>query len=148
MPYAPEWETVNVDLGWMVNNGWQTSIPSTPVLDAATAFRFVVTNEMFDTSLWIEDLKCVEEVDGYTPVTIPEPQAITPVVAKSSYSVSVQGKNISVAGISKNTRYALGNMLGKIIASGTANGHLNMVAPRAGRYVLRIGNTTYPISIR
>lgn len=148
MPYAPEWETVNIDLGWMVSNSWQAGIPTTPVFDAATAFRFVVTNDMFDTSLWIEDLKCVEEVSGYTPVVIPGTESITPAVAKSSYSVLVQGKNISVTGISKNTRYALGNMLGQIIASGTANGQLNMVAPRVGRYVLRVGNMNRMINVK
>lgn len=148
MPYAPEWETVHVDLGWMVSNAWQTGIPTTPVLEAATAFRFNVTNDMFDTSLWIEDLKCIEEVSGYTPAVIPNPTAIAPAIAKTKLDVSVQGKSISVTGISKNSRYALNNMLGQVIAKGSASNQLNMVVPRAGRYVLRIGNATHTITIK
>lgn len=148
MPYAPEWETVNIDLGWMVSNGWQAGIPTTPVLDAATAFRFVVTNDMFDTSLWIEDLKCIDEVTGYTPMVIPEADALKPNLAKASFNVSVQGKSIMVSGISKSTRYALSNMLGQVIVNGTANGQFQLSAPRAGRYVLRIGNATHAVTIK
>ena len=150
MPYAPEWETVNIDLGWMLSNEWQAGIPATPVLEAATAFRFNVTNEMFDTSLWIEDLKCVESVEGYTPATIPAPDidAIKPFAASRSYKVNVQGRNISITGIAKDTRYAVGNMLGQVIASEHARGSLNMVVPGAGRYVLHIGGENRVITIK
>lgn len=150
MPYAPEWETVHVDLGWMTSNGWQTGIPTYPVLEAATAFRFVVTNDFFDTSLWIEDLKCEEEVSGYSPVEIDTTTALPTIASKASpVNVSVQGKNIAVSGIENGSLYMLSNMLGQVMASGRTNGSsLNLNVASSGKYILRIGSKQTAISIR
>lgn len=153
MPYAPEWETVNVDLAWATSNGWQKAVPTFPVLSAVTAFRFLVTNDFFDKSLWVKDLKCIDDVKGYTPATIPnyvpsEEDAIKPAFAMSSLSVSVNGKSIAINGIPANTKFSLSNMLGQVMMKGTASNSTVLMAPRAGRYVLRIGNATQPITIK
>ncbi len=150
MPYAPEWETVHIDLGWMTSNGWQKNIPTYPVLEAATAFRFVVTNDFFDTSLWIEDLKCEEEVSGYSPVEIDTTTALPKIASKASpLNVSVQGKNIAVSGIENGSLYMLSNMLGQVMASGRTNGSsLNLNVASSGKYILRIGSKQTAISIR
>ena len=60
----------------------------------------------------------------------------------------VQGKNISVTGIPQHSRYALLNMLGQAIATGSANGQLNLTIPQAGRYMLRIGAVGRVFSIK
>lgn len=152
MPLTMDWETVNIDMGWMTNNGWQSDIPGTPVLDLVRAIRFNVIDTAFSPSLWIKDVKCVGSVEGYTPVKIPDgTDAIgtRPVkTAKASYSVMVQGQNISVTGIPQHSRYALLNMLGQAIATGSANGQLNLTVPQAGRYVLRLGSSSKVISIK
>lgn len=151
MPYAPEWETVNVDLAWAMSNGWQKAVPTYPVLDAVTAFRFLVTNDFFDKSLWIKDIKCIDEVTGYTPATIPEynpEDAIKPTFAKASFGVKVTGKNITVSGIAAGSKYSLSNMLGQTLVKGVASNNVMLTAPRAGRYVLRIGNATQAITIK
>jgi len=150
MPYAPEWETVHVDLGWMTSNSWQTGIPTYPVLDAATAFRFVVTNDFFDTSLGIQDLKCEEEVTGYTPVEIDTTSAIPAKIAKvSPLNVSVQGKSIAVNGIANGSKYMLTNMLGQVMESGrTSSSSLMLNVANSGKYILRIGNKQTAISIK
>ncbi|SHK80689.1 glycoside hydrolase family 5 protein [Fibrobacter sp. UWEL] len=151
MPYAPEWETVNIDLGWAMSNGWQPAIPTYPVLEQVTAFRFLVTNDFFDKSLWVKDLKCVTEVTGYTFAAIPEynaDDAIKPSFAKANFGVNVNGKNIAVSGIAAGTKYSLSNMLGQTLVKGSANGSVMLTAPRAGRYVLRVGNETRAITIK
>ena len=150
MPYAPEWETVYVDLGWMMSNGWQAALPLTPVLSAATAFRFNVTNDFFDTSLWIDNIKCIESVEGYTPVKIPDnTNAVQTQIAKANYRINTNGLNIVATGIKNGTHYSLSNILGQTLRSGTANASsFKLSAPQAGRYILRIGNSVHPISIK
>ena len=119
-------------------------------MEAATAFRFVVTNDFFDTSLWIEDLKCEEEVSGYSPVEIDTTTALPKIASKASpLNVSVQGKNIAVSGIENGSLYMLSNMLGQVMASGRTNGSsLNLNVANSGKYILRIGSKQTAISIR
>ena len=139
-------------MGWMVNNGWQSDIPGTPVLDLVRAIRFNVIDTAFSPSLWIKDVKCVGSVEGYTPVEIPagtDAIGTRPAeTAKTNFGVMVQGKNISVTGIPQHSRYALLNMLGQAIATGSANGQLNLTIPQAGRYMLRIGAVGRVFSIK
>ena len=140
MPYAPEWETVHIDLGWMMSNGWQKGIPTNSVIDAATAFRFVVTNDMFDTSLWIENLKCIEDISGYTKL-----QKVNSI---HHLQVSIQGKNLSVHGIQNGSRFSITNMLGQVVKSGIANENFNVNLQNSGKYILKVGNSQMGILVK
>lgn len=176
MPLALDWETVRVDLGWALNNRWQAGVPERAVTELVRALRFNVTEVAFKNSLWIKDVKCIGSVEGYTPTVIPEettssssagsnlPNSSASNVSSSNsttalsnfvatdYRISLQGKSISVAGISKNTRYALTNTLGQVISWGiwseNTGATLKMTVPNAGLYVLRIGNMNRTISIK
>lgn len=150
MPYSPEWTTVNVDLGWMMSNGWQTTVPTYPVLSAASAFRFTMTNVIFDRSIWIDSLKCVENVTGYTPVVIPEYVSAIKTIANASnsHNIKIQGKNILVTNVKNGSSYTLMNMLGQKIISGIAGNSLSMNAPQAGKYILKIGMNIYSVNVK
>ncbi len=148
MPLTMNWETVRVDMGWMMSNNWQ-EIPTTAIPSLASALRFNVIDVSFSNSLWIKDVKCITSVEGYTPVQIPENTGIANTKSsKFNYNVMVQGKNIIVSGITKNTRYVLSNMLGQVIASGSVNKTLNILSPQAGHYVLRLGSQNFAITIK
>ena len=146
MPYSPEWTTVYVDWGWMMNNGWQQGLPSNKIMfDVTTALRFSVTNVAFDDYLWLDSLKCVESVDNYDLAGI----ARKPIIARRSNFVEVQGKNIFVSNVNVGTNYVLLNGLGQTVLAGRTTGpNLNIVVPRVGPYVLRVGRSIYPITVR
>ena len=76
---------------------------------------------------------------------------IAPVVP-SNYSVSMQGLDIFVTGIQKNTHYTLANPLGQIISWGVWNGStgasLKLKAPSAGRYILQVGSKSQSITVK
>ena len=80
-------------------------------------------------------------VDGIIPITL-----------NSNYSISLQGQDIFVTGIQKNTRYTLANPLGQIISWGVWNGStgasLKLKAPSAGRYILQVGSKNLSIMVK
>ncbi len=77
---------------------------------------------------------------------------ITPTVLSRNYSVSMQGLDIFVTGIQKNTRYTLANPLGQVISRGVWNGStgatLKLKAPSAGRYILQVGSKSQSITVK
>jgi endoglucanase len=57
--------------------------------------------------------------------------------------------NIIATGIKNGTHYSLSNILGQTLRSGTANASsIKLSAPQSGRYILRLGNSVHPISIK
>ena len=77
---------------------------------------------------------------------------IAPVAPNINYSVSMQGLDIFVTGIQKNTRYTLANTLGQVISRGVWNGStgasLKLKAPSAGRYILQVGSRSQGIVVK
>ena len=77
---------------------------------------------------------------------------IAPVAPNINYSVSMQGLDILVTGIQKNTRYTLANTLGQVINWGVWNGStgasLKLKAPSAGRYILQVGSRSQSITVK
>lgn len=77
---------------------------------------------------------------------------IAPVAPNINYSVSMQGLDIFVTGIQKNTRYTLANTLGQVISRGVWNGStgasLKLKAPSAGRYILQVGSKNQSITVK
>lgn len=149
MPLAMDWETVNVDLGWMMNNNWQKGIPNVAVPELASALRFTVIDVAYDPSLWIKDVKCVESVEGYEPVKIEIPTAISTPKLASNFKVSVQNRMIVAAGVQNGSKYVFTNMLGQKIASGRVMGNnLALEVSKAGNYILRVGSNASVVVVK
>ena len=151
MPYSPEWTTAYVDFGWMVNNGWQADVPTIFSTKLTTALRFSVTNIAFGDYLWIDSLKCVENVSNYTVMEIPDVLSIPTarMAARNFVRVNTDGLNIVATGVKNGSHYSLSNVLGQTLRVGVAKaGNFSMTAPRAGRYILRIGNSVYPVTVK
>lgn len=159
MPLAMDWETVHVDLGWMMNNNWQKAIPNVAVLELANAFRFTVIDVAYDPSLWIKDVKCVESVEGYEPVKIviekndekedDDESAIQSARLVPSFHVSVQNRMIVAAGVQSGSKYVLTNMLGQKISAGRVIGNnLALEVSKAGNYILRVGSNASVVVVK
>jgi hypothetical protein len=78
-------------------------------------------------------------------------------ISTARFAIATQGRNIvvsSIAGNRNNTtamRYALSNVLGQVIASGLWNAGsttLNVTAPHAGKYILRVGEQSYNVTVK
>ena len=148
MPYSPEWTTAVVDFGWMVNNGWQTTLPTDKVdLQVVTSLRYELTGEIFEKNLWIDSVRCVTAVEGYDVVG---PEGITPTVRKNTVAnFSVNGNVVTVTGLKAGMECTLMNLLGQKIASGrAATSSLNITVPVSGRYMLNVGGKTGVVTIK
>lgn len=144
MPYSPEWTTAYIDWRWLKNSGWQTTLPTDSVdFSVATALEFNVERVAYDPSLYLKDLTCAEEGENL-PAGIRKASNILSIV-----QLNVYRKTISASGLKVGERYVLTNMKGETIASGIVkNSSQSLVVANGGRYMLKVGNTVYPLSIR
>ena len=78
-------------------------------------------------------------------------------ISTARFVITTQGRNIIVSSTVGNrnnaatTRYALSNVLGQVIASGFWNAGsptLNLIAPRAGKYNLKVDAQSYNIVVK
>ena len=78
-------------------------------------------------------------------------------ISTARFAIATQGRNIivsSTAGNRNNTtamRYALSNVLGQVIASGLWNAGsttLNITAPHAGKYILKVGEQSHNVTVK
>ena len=91
----------------------------------------------------MKDLTCAEEGENL-PAGIRKASNILSIV-----QLNVYRKTISASGLKVGERYVLTNMKGETIASGIVkNSSQSLVVANGGRYVLKVGNTVYPLSIR
>ena len=76
-------------------------------------------------------------------------------ISTAKNSLVTQGRNIVVSSTAGNrnntTHYALSNVLGQVITSGFWNAGsltLNLIAPHAGKYILRAGEQSYSVVVK
>lgn len=148
MPYSPDWTKVIVDWNLLESRGWQNlderdSVISTKArFDYADGLRFEIVEKAFADYLWVDSLTCIKDAEGYS--SIKELMANK----NSLIQVKVQNQSILISNIQVGQNFAVINMLGQAIHLGrAASSSISIASPIAGRYVVRVGNESYPISI-
>ena len=69
--------------------------------------------------------------------------------AVPKFSVMVLGRNLQIANAKVGVNYALFDMQGKVLMQDrVASANFNVVVPRSGNYLLRIGNRTQRVTVK
>lgn len=93
---------------------------------------------------WSPTLKAVTGAVTYTAVfdsTRIIPQAVPVTVPSPTWSVTVSGRNFQIHAAPVGKSYALFDLQGKVLAKGRIeSSEMTISAPRAGSYIVRIGN--------
>ena len=101
---------------------------------------------------WSPTLKTVTGEVAYTAVfdsTRIISQAVPVTVAAPTWSVTVSGRNFQIHAAPVGKSYALFDLQGKVLAKGRVeSSEMTISAPRAGSYIVRIGNRSVRMNAR
>mgnify|MGYP004564667901 CR=1 FL=1 len=101
---------------------------------------------------WSPTLKAVTGPATYTVVfdsTRIIPQAIPVTVASPAWSVTASGRNLQIHAAPVGKSYALFDLQGKVLAKGRVESlEMTISAPRAGSYIVRVGNHSVRVNAK
>ena len=123
---------------------------------SASANKFKMTLPAKSITAMLLVTESPKVVDSTIAIKV-DPRSVAK-VGGAKFAIATQGRNIIVNAMdvlrdnAQGLRYALSNTLGQVIASGTWNANagasLNIVAPRAGKYILSIGKSNYNVVVK
>ena len=101
---------------------------------------------------WSPTLKAVTGAVTYTAVfdsTRIIPQAVPVTVAAPTWSVTISGRNFQIHSAPVGKSYALFDLQGKVLAKGRVESpEMTLSAPRAGSYIIRVGERSVRMNAR
>ncbi len=75
--------------------------------------------------------------------------AVVAAAAVPQFSLSVAGRNVQIAGARIGSAYAVLDMQGRVLATGrTVSASMEITVPRAGSYMVRVGNQTKRVNVK
>lgn len=85
----------------------------------------------------------------YTFTATEAKEAIMVMAAKPQFNVTTAGRNLLISGARAGSTYAILDMQGRVMQRGTVNAaNFEVAAPRAGSYLVRIGNQMQRVNVK